>query len=168
MHVNICRSKLLPSTTKQPFRGKYQLCWTVVIMHWTSPCTWYCSIELQAGHTHTHTQIQRAASSHPPFRGPRKLWLRTLTGSSCWKYQEKSMYTVTLVHMHAHTAASVLGETQNLLSVLKRKAAVCKVLLQTCAQVQEEKIKSADANKEKNLKFDFLKSPANRMGLGLD
>lgn len=78
------------------------------------------------------------------------------------------MYTVTLERMHAHTAASVLGETQNLLSVLKRKAAVCKVLPQTCARVQEEKIKSADVNKGKIPKCDFFERPANRMGLGLD
>lgn len=77
------------------------------------------------------------------------------------------MYTVTLVHMYAHTAASALRETQNLLSVLKRKAAVYKMLQQTCAGVQKQKIKSADVNKEK-IPEDFFECPANRMGLGFD
>lgn len=68
-----------------------------------------------------------------------------------------------------HTQLQVyFMETQNLLSVLKRKAAVYKMLLQTCAQVQERKIKSADVNKEKIPDLDFFKSLANRMGLGFD
>lgn len=47
--------------------------------------------------THTHTE-HSYSSSRPPFRGPRKLWLRVLTGSSCWKYQE-NQYT------HTHSPA---------------------------------------------------------------
>lgn len=51
------------------------------------------------------------------------------------------MYTVTLVRVHAHTAASVLGENTKLIVCLKEKmrgaAAVYETLLQTRARVQD-------------------------------
>lgn len=93
-----------------------------------------------AGWTHTHTQIQRAASSHPPIQRPKEALAENTNWIQLLEIPGKiNVHSHTGAHACTHTAASVLGETQNLLSVLKRKAAVCKVLLQTCARVQEEK-----------------------------
>lgn len=73
------------------------------------------------------------------------------------------MYTVTLVRMHAHTAASVLGENTKLIVCLKEKmrraAAVYETLLQTCARVQEsERLSQQMSIRGRFLNFNFLAS----------
>lgn len=118
--------------------------------------------------THTHSLTPTCSLVSSPIQRPKEALAENTNWIQLLEIPGK-------INVHSHTrghacthSCECTQETQNLLSVLKRKAAVYKMLRQTCARVQEQKIKSADVNKEKIPEFDFFENPANRVGLAFD